>query len=305
MTYKTYKQEGSSEQLQEKKHQIVKALIVAMRNHPPLKKDMNMILNKIKEAFPELEALKGPMSKLPGAITLPWFKMLPIHDIFITVERKLRKKPFHPERAKDAFAHLLWLATKLLFMDELLSLAERQKVVEEGEWTMREIRAENIQFNMRAINAQFKRITHSKIVLIFREDVPDFFTRLPTASRGLEDFLGKIQSLAIVFEVNLKPLRALVPGADSSWGSIKLVERWLEDKKVLDYTQMINVWKKIIKLRKIPPTHAPMSDEVVDAIEFFGEKLPVDFSKLWDSILDRFLESLVKFQEILSSLQTS
>lgn len=55
------------------------------------------------------------MARLPDTITLPWFEMLPIYDIFITIERKLRKKPFSSERAKDAYAHLLWLAMILFF----------------------------------------------------------------------------------------------------------------------------------------------------------------------------------------------
>lgn len=304
MTDETHKSKVSSEQLQEKKQQIAKALIEAMRNHPPSKQDMYLVLNKMKEAFPELEALRGPMAKLPGEISVQWFLMLPIYDIFRTVERKLKKKPLHPERAKDAFAHLLWLATKLLFMDDLLILAE-QKVVEKGEWTMRQLRAEQIQGHIRIANALFRKTTGSKDVFIFREDVPDFFTRLPTPCRGSDDFLGRVQSLASIFEVRLKPLRALVLTTDRSLGSIKLVEKWLEEKGVSQYAGIISTWKNIRRVRKIPPIHAGISVEVLDAIEFFGERFPVNFSQLWDSILDKFLESLVKFQEILSDLQTS
>lgn len=53
----------------------------------------------------------------------------------------------------------------------------------------------------------------------------------------------------------------------------------------------------------MPPTHVQIRDEIVEAIYFFGGQFPLeDFSQLWNSILDRFLESLIKLQEILSSL---
>jgi len=300
----TYKQEASNEQLQEKKRQIAKALIEATRNHPPSKEDMYEILNKIKEVFPELEALKIPISRLPGKISLQWFNILPIYNIFMTVERKLKKKPFMPQYASDAFAHLLWLAVNLLFKDDFLILAGK-KVEEKGEWPTRQLRAEQIQGYIRVANALFRRIASSKDVIIFREDVPDFFIKLPTLCRGKDDFLVRVQSLASIFEVKLKPLRALVKTSDPSLGSIKLVEKWLEEKGVSQYSEIIDPWKNIIQLRKIPPTHASMSDEILHAVEFFGGQYPINFPQLWDSILDTFLESLIEFQKILNDLSTS
>jgi len=301
MTRETHCQKALGEQLEEKKRLISQTIINAMRNHPPLKEDMLLILSQIKETFPELEALRRPMRRLSDKITLPWFQMLPIYDIFITVERKLKKKPFSPEHAKDTFAQLLWLALILLFKDDLLKLQEKLEVIE-VERGAKELRAEHIIFLIRSTNTLLKKATHSKDVSMFREDVPDFFTRLPTPCRGYDDFLGKIQSLATIFEVDTKPLRALVPDADLNWGSIKLIEKWLENKTP-DYAQIVNVWRNIVQLRKIPPTHALMKEEVIDAIEFFGRQLPINFPLLWDSILESFLQSLLKFQEILTNLE--
>jgi len=301
MTLEIRKRKVSSGQLQKKKHQIVGAMVHAMRNHPPSKEDMFLVLNKIKETFPELEALRGTFTSLPGKISYQWWKLLPIYDIFFTVERKLKKKPFSVGRAMDTFAHLVWLAN-LCFMDELLILAEKPRVAQKGEWTARELRAEQITLNIGLINARFRMVTGSKKVFVFREDMPDFFRRLPTACKGHDDFLVKIQSLASIFEVDIKALRALLPSADPSWKSIKLIEKWLDGRSASDSTQVIDVWKNIAKLRNIPPTHASINDEVVHAIEFFDERIPVNFSKLWDSVLDRFLESLYKFQEILDTL---
>lgn len=184
------KSKVSSEQSMEKKRQIAIDLIDAMRNHPPSIQDMHSILGKIKEAFPELEVLKGPMSQLPGEITQPWFEMLPIYDEFRTVERNLKKKPLHPEDAKNAFAHLLYLTTLLLFKNDLIDIGKEQEVAE-NEWAEKEIRAEQIQFNIMSCNALFKKIAKSNNALIFREDVSDFFVKLPTRCKGKEDFFRK------------------------------------------------------------------------------------------------------------------
>jgi hypothetical protein len=56
---------GSSET----RTKIARDLQNAMRNYSPSKEDILAILNALKEAFPELEALKGPMSNLPDQIT--------------------------------------------------------------------------------------------------------------------------------------------------------------------------------------------------------------------------------------------
>jgi len=301
MTLEIRKRKVSSGQLQKKKQQIVEAIIYAMRNHPPMKDDMFVVFNKIKETFPELEALRETFVSVPrGKISRQWWELLPIYDIFFTVERKLKKKPFSIWWAMDTFAYLVWLAN-LCFMDDLLVLAEKPRVGQKGEWLARELRAEHITFNIRLINTRFRTVTNSKKVFVFREDVPDFFRRLPTACKGYDDFLGKVQSLASIFEVDIEPLRTLLSSIDPSWRSIKLIEKWLDDKGALD-THVIDVWKNIVQLRNIPPTHASMSDETVRAIEFFDERIPVNFSKLWSSILDRFLESLHRFQEILGDL---
>lgn len=61
----------STNEFHERKREIAEAIREAMRNHPPLKEDIHRILNGLNETFPELQALKGPMSRLPGVITQP------------------------------------------------------------------------------------------------------------------------------------------------------------------------------------------------------------------------------------------
>jgi len=199
-----------------------------------------MVLNKLKEAFPDLDALRAPMSQLGEEISREWFDILPIYNLFMTVEKKLKKKPFMPQHARDTFANLLWLSVNLLFRDDLRIFAEEKATEKEGDWTKRELCGEKIQFHIRAANVLVRRRTGLKHVLLFREDVPEFFMKLPTVCRGKDDFLGRIQSLASIFEMRLEPLRALAPTANRDLKSIRLVEKWLDEEGVSDYGQAIN-----------------------------------------------------------------
>ena len=163
----------------------------------------------------------------------------------------------------------------------------------------RETRAKQIQFNITTANTLFRRRTIASAKLL-REDVPRLFTELAIPCKGLDDFTVKIQSLASLFEVELDPLRALIVSPDRNLGSIKLIEKWLEQKGVSNYRNIIDVWKNINRLRRNPPTHAKMSTNTVEAVNFFNCTFPINFSQLWDNVLKRFLESLLKFQEVLT-----
>jgi hypothetical protein len=281
------------------KKAIAEALKDATRNHPPLKEDSQKILSELKKAFPELEALKGTMSKLPGAIGLSWFKMLHIFDLLRAIEREINKKPYNASRARRVFAYIVWLAYDLLFKEDLLRPEVGITRPDEQKETKRRVRAEAIQAGIIYANAFFRKRTGSNDVTLFREDVPFFFTKLPTRCESIDDFMTRIQSLASIFEVDLKPLRALVEKMDKQWGSIKLVERWLEENKLPGSHALTAVWKNIRRLRKAPPTHPNLSTDTIDALTFFVEEPPVNFTRLWDSILDKFLESLKEFQIII------
>lgn len=95
-----------------------------MKNFPPLKKDMYAILDEIKEAFPEILALKTTMKSLgrEGVITLPWLEVGVRYEMMQRVERRLKRKPYNPERAIDAFANLVLLMTVLFYMDDLRNI---------------------------------------------------------------------------------------------------------------------------------------------------------------------------------------
>jgi len=98
-----------------------------MNNFPPSKEVMYSILDEIKEAFPEILALKTTMKSLrhEEMITLPWLEVGVRYDMMQRVERRLRRKPYNPERAIDAYANLVLLMTVFFYIDDLKNLVKK------------------------------------------------------------------------------------------------------------------------------------------------------------------------------------
>ena len=135
---------------------------------------------------------------------------------------------------------------------------------------------------------------------LFRLDKAGIVERLHSPCASADDFAGDVASLASLFEVPLDPLRVLVPKAQTEWKSITLVEKMLESEKVRFDSDMIKTWQNIVNLRNAIPLHP--RDQPIQALEFFGASFPVDYEQLWSNVLDRFLESLKKFVELLAGL---
>jgi len=161
----------------------------------------------------------------------------------------------------------------------------------------REERAAYILKRMAQANHLFKDRRGAEL---FNLGDKEILLRLRKASSDEDDFVGKIASLASLFDVELDPLRRLVPDYNSDWRSIKLVEKIFEKEKMKFDPDMIKIWRNIIDLRNstpIHPEHVPIS-----TLEFFGVKYPPDCQLLWDNILDKFRYSLDKFVKILFDL---
>jgi hypothetical protein len=292
------------EDLDTSRQRIADLLRKAMVNHPPLKDETHKILSELKTIFPELEVLRAQtkFACKNGKITLFWWDMLPVSDLLGTIERRMRKKPFTPERQKEVFAFILWLAYDLLFKNSISQLEARESVSQMNQRPDREIRAEVIISGIKCANAYFRRVAKTAGGLL-REDIPLFFVKLPVPCDDvLEDFSLRLQSLASLFEVNLDALRSLVQDDKQEVGMVKLTELWLKQEKAPNYTQVINVWRNIIVLRRMPPTHSDLKPEALDALAFFGQKPPVNYTELWDTILVEFSASLRELQHILADM---
>jgi hypothetical protein len=86
-------------------------------------------------------------------------------------------------------------------------------------------------------------------------------------------------------------------------GSVRLVEKWLQDERLSYDADMIETWKNIVVIRNAEPLHAnTKAVKFLQALEFFGLQFPIDYSKLWDTILEKFVASMEAWQRILENL---
>lgn len=153
---------------------------------------------------------------------------------------------------------------------------------------------------IRTINILFNNITN--IQNLFSEDI-QVVSQLHIRCRSREDYWMKIGSLALLFEREVKSLRKLVKNPASSWKSIKLIEVWLQQSDVPYDLEMIQIWKNIKELRNATFPYHSGDARILNTLQFFDQGFPPDYKKLWDSILERFLESLRKFRANLLGMK--
>jgi hypothetical protein len=297
-------EEKISAEFRERKERIAKLLLDATRNFPPMKEDISEIFEEIKDLFPELETLKElAVKKESGRMSLFWWDKAQIYGINKKIEQEIKKKPFNPKRAGEVFAYVLWLSFELLFKKDLLELDEEEgRSYEKFKQAQRELRAERIVLNIPRLNTRFKIATGLDDILVFKENVPSFFAKLPIRCTGQDDFSARILNLGSIFDVDLETLRKIVTDTDQKSASIKIIQKWLEEKGIKDQKGVIDTWEKIRLLRNAPPTHPRITPKQLEAFAFFGGSSIVNFTTLWDSILDKFAESLEQFQEIITTV---
>lgn len=144
------------------------------------------------------------------------------------------------------------------------------------------------------INTLFNSLMDVKIKL-FREDMR--ITRdIMMAFKDDKEFPTRIGSLALLFESeNLRELRELL-SIQENMKLIKLLESWLNTQGVPYDPDMIQTWESIVKMRNITfPYHIGSRDMLI-LIRYFGYDFPPDYSHLWESILNKLLESFKKFR---------
>ena len=71
--------------------------------------------------------------------------------------------------------------------------------------------------------------------------------------------------------------------------SIRLVEKWLIDNKMIFDITIIPTWISIVDLRNMEPLHSRRdAAALMETLAFFGERLPINYEKLWGAIIDKF-----------------
>ena len=110
----------------------------------------------------------------------------------------------------------------------------------------------------------------------------------------------KIGALAQMFEIDLTGLRSKVTNAETNWKSVRLLEEWVNEKRLQHDPDMFKVWKAIIDFRNASFPYHETGDRVVELTTLFGHKYPPDYSELWMDVLKRFLKSTGSFCDLLS-----
>jgi len=209
---------------------------------------------------------------------------------------KLKKKDITKKLSEEYFEKLLWPISELDKEYDVISHARSYRISK-----MRDERAMKIVKLILQTNILFEGKVGPKLFLENNlRIVTDFLTSCETES----EFITKIARLGALFDVNLKPLKQLVKEPEQK-RSIVLVEQWLQENGIKYDPDMIKTWINIRKLRNMEPIHPRINaKELMRILDFFGmeKSLPFDPSAFWDSILDKFQESLEKWQEILNRL---
>lgn len=118
-----------------------------------------------------------------------------------------------------------------------------------------------------------------------------------------EDFNYRIQSLCVVVDdIETDNLRNLLKISNSSYGSIKLIEIFLETNNLHYNKELIETLRMIRILRnKKFPTHKD-DPKFIEAVQYFGVNYPIeDWQLLWERILEKFTKTLIYFIEALQS----
>jgi len=142
-------------------------------------------------------------------------------------------------------------------------------------------------------NTLFQSLMDTKIRL-FREDMR--ITRdIMRACKDDNEFRMRIGSLALLFESeNLKELRKLLSDQENI-KLIKLLENWLNEQGVPYDPDMIQSWENIVRMRNITFPYHMGSRDILSLIRYYESDFPPDYSQLWESILEKLLESFKKF----------
>lgn len=161
-------------------------------------------------------------------------------------------------------------------------------------------RAQEISKLVRQCNSLGQGKLHAQY---FKENMRIVIEMLNPCKNEEAQFITKIASLSALFTVELDPLRELVHDPEDR-RSIRLVEKWLQDSEIKYDPTMIDTWKNINSLRNMEPIHETDPVELKRILDFFGILMvyPLDYSGLWDKILEKFQLSLKQWRQILNAL---
>jgi len=165
--------------------------------------------------------------------------------------------------------------------------AQRKRIEYLQRYVVASERAHLIVNTIISFNLLFKRLTD--VPHLFREDI-QVVSGLHLPCENEKDFLVKLGGLKTL-EVDLDAKKLKLKESKKGWKLLKLMERWFCENNLAYDKNMFQTWRNIIDLRTASFPCNPTDARVVDLLRFFGHSVPAEYVKLWDSVLDKFLES--------------
>ena len=145
-------------------------------------------------------------------------------------------------------------------------------------------------------------LSQQKLGTPFFNENMRFVIRLFNKCSSQNDFMASLSSLAALFETNMDVLNTKLGTNEKS---ISVIKSYLENNEIDYNDEMLETWKKSVRLRNMEPTHYNIDGKVLgDLYSFFGEDLsfPQNYEILWSKILDKFFNSLIMWNQILNKI---
>ncbi len=281
----------------ETKARIASLLLRNIEGGDATREDILQIRLELEKSMDDLGLIEKQYKSSESSFGISRFKWDNLLVVWLKerIEKEL-KKPLNSLRARQVFAYTIWLSVELLFKEDL-RLVSRQE-----DFFYRANRANRITAYILSLNDSFQKLENDNDVCLFKTDLPSLFVKLPTiCQNSCDDFSVKVGRLTCVFEPAISRLRKLVRTNTEGLKSIDIIHEWLRVSEIPSVVDIVETWKKIVRVRAEAIHSESLGTRADSVLEFFGQsEPPVDYSKLWDSVLDKFLESLERLQVVIS-----
>ena len=108
----------------------------------------------------------------------------------------------------------------------------------------------------------------------------------------------------MMFETDLAPIRSKIKQPDHQWKLIKLLEQWFLEKGVACDKEIFQTLRNIVALRNVSFPYHSTDTRIVDLVKFFDHQFPIEYVTLFDKILDKLMDSLVRLQTALNAARS-
>lgn len=148
--------------------------------------------------------------------------------------------------------------------------------------------------------------------LFFNENMP-LVIEILNSCDSKDQYTTKIALLASLFKTGLKPWKTLLKkhGLEENRltdlknaGSIKHIETWLKISNIKHSSDIIKTWDYITELRNMHPIHYTDGNKLMDIYDYLKLPLehPRDYPLLWETILNKFNDSLDELLLVMNAI---